>query len=152
MNDTLFTGFLGRGWKFPPEFSRAQCGPLMSEAEEDIRESLQILLSTYLGERVMQPGFGCNLDRQVFESMNVTFLAMLKNQIQQAIDVYEPRVDVIEVLMDTSGIYEGRILIDIQYNIRAINRRDNIVYPFYLNEGANVPEISFPPTDKWTES
>jgi phage baseplate assembly protein W len=144
MNDNLFPGFLGRGWKFPPEFTRAQCGPLMSEAEQDIKESLHILLSTRMGERVLQATYGCNLIREVFESMNVTFLTMLKNHVRMSIERYEPRVDIIDVIMDTIGIYDGYIMIDVQYFIRAVNRRDNIVYPFYLNEGTNVAESSFP--------
>jgi len=70
MNDN--TNFLGRGWSFPPEFNRASKSVTMLEQEKDIESSLNILLSTRLGERIMQPDYGCNLDEMVFEAMNLT--------------------------------------------------------------------------------
>lgn len=144
MADRYHTGFLGRGWKFPPEFSRETCGPLMSEAEEDIRESLCILLSTRMRERVMQSHYGCNLIGEIFEAMNVNFLTILKDHITMSIKTYEPRIELIDVIMDTSQVYEGQVIISVSYFIRNINRRDSIVYPFFLKEGTNVAPNAFP--------
>ena len=144
MENAKFTGFLGRGWKFPPEFSRRDCGPLMSEAEQDIQESIIILLSTRMNERIMQSRYGCDLNGEVFEAMNVTFLTMLKDHLAFSIRNYEPRVELIDIIMDTSGVYEGRVKIDVQYFIRNINDRKNVVYPFYFKEGTNVSPASFP--------
>ena len=56
----LDTSFLGRGWSFPVSFS-GKGGAKMSEYEDDIAESLRIILMTYPGERTMQPEFGSRL-------------------------------------------------------------------------------------------
>jgi len=53
--------FLGTGWSFPPEFDPVSGSVVLVSNEKDIGESLDILLSTSLGERVMQPRYGCNL-------------------------------------------------------------------------------------------
>ncbi len=53
--------FLGQGWGFPPEFTRSSHSVKMIAGEEDIRSSLEILLSTSIGERVMQPAYGADL-------------------------------------------------------------------------------------------
>jgi uncharacterized protein len=84
--------FLGRRWSFPPQFDRAAKGVLMLEEEADIQSSLEILLSTRLGERIMQPTYGCNLDDMVFEAMNLTMLTYMKDIIQNAILYHEPRI------------------------------------------------------------
>ena len=144
MIDKKYTGFLGRGWKFPPEFSRETGGPLMSEAETDIKESLVILLSTSARERVMQSAYGCNLAGQLFEAMNVTFLTMLKDHVTMSIKLYEPRIELLDITMLTENLTDGILDISISYYIRNINRRDSIVYPFFLNEGTHVAADSFP--------
>ena len=140
--------FLGRGWKFPPQFSRDINGPLMVQDFEDIQESLHILLKTRVRERIMQSGYGSNLELLLFESMSTTFLTFMKDQIANAILTYEPRVNLIQVAIDARQQFDdqnrGTIVILIDYEVRGTNRRDNIVYPFYLNEGTNVSEASFP--------
>ncbi|MEO6039347.1 MAG: GPW/gp25 family protein [Saprospiraceae bacterium] len=154
--------FLGRGWKFPPQFSKqargammnqgstampatvSQTSVLMVEEEDDIKESLIILLSTRLGERVMRSDYGCNLDVLLFDSMTVTFLTYVREHIRESIQRYEPRIDLQQVIMDTSSYFEGKILITIEYIISSVNKRDNIVYPFYLKEGTNVERSAFP--------
>ena len=105
----------------------------MLSGEEDIESSLQILLSTALGERIMQPKFGCNLSDMVFENLDVTLQTEMKNRIEVAILFYEPRVDLegIALTPDETG---GLIIIDVRYIVRATNTRGNLVYPFYLTE------------------
>jgi phage baseplate assembly protein W len=70
--------FLGRGWSFPPSFNVQLQSVQMTEKEEDIRRSLEVLLTTTIGERLMQPKYGCNLDELVFEAMNTTFKTLIK--------------------------------------------------------------------------
>ena len=130
--------FLGRGWGFPPEFSRVSKSVGMLEDEQDIESSLDILLSTRLGERVMQPNYGCNLDEMVFEAMNLTMLTYLKDLVESAILYYEARIDLEWLVIDTSQENEGVLLIRIDYRVRATNSRFNYVYPFYKNEGTNL--------------
>jgi uncharacterized protein len=136
--------FMGRGWKFPPTFVKKPCIALTVEAEEDIRESLHILLQTRLRERVMQSRYGCNLDMLLFESITTTFLSFVKEHIRSSIQLYEPRINLLQVTMDTSNLFSGMIQIRIDFEVRATNRRDNVVYPFYLNEGTHVDVNSFP--------
>jgi uncharacterized protein len=130
--------FLGRGWSFPPQFDRAAKGVLMLEEEADIQSSLEILLSTRLGERIMQPTYGCNLDDMVFEAMNLTMLTYMKDIIQNAILYHEPRIELEKLEIDTSNQNEGMLRIVLHYKVRTTNSRYNYVYPYYINEGTNV--------------
>jgi len=130
--------FLGRGWSFPPEFDRNAKAVVMLEEEADIQGSLNILLSTKLGERVMQPTYGCNMDSLVFEAMNLTLLTYLKDLVENAILYHEPRIELDKVVIDTTSQNDGLLLIEIHYDIRTTNSRYNYVYPFYLNEGTNL--------------
>jgi phage baseplate assembly protein W len=66
--------FLGKGWSFPPTFDLSSRSLQISVAEKDIQESLHILLTTRIGERIMQPRYGCNLEDYVFENINRTFI------------------------------------------------------------------------------
>lgn len=132
--------FLGRGWGFPPQFDKASKGVSMIEDEQDIESSLEILLSTRLGERIMQPGYGCNLDAMVFESIDLTTRTYLKDLVETAILYYEPRIELESLEIDTSREWEGVILINIGYTVRATNSRFNFVYPFYKTEGKDISD------------
>jgi phage baseplate assembly protein W len=131
------SAFLGTGWSFPPTFSKRGTVHLVS-AEEDIRQSLLILLGTNPGERVMQPSFGCGIKSQVYENINESTLTVLKDLIQRAILFYEPRVIVESIQTDTSAAYDGKLVFLIDYRVISTNTRHNIVYPFYLREGTDV--------------
>ncbi|MBR7792645.1 GPW/gp25 family protein [Undibacterium sp. FT147W] len=135
MNQNI--SFLGTGWNFPPEFSK-RGNVVMVSAEEDIRQSLFILLSTSPGERVMQPNFGCGLKNQVYENINESTVTILKDMIARAILFYEPRVILENIVTDASDAYEGKLNFTIFYTIISTNTRHNIVYPFYLREGTDV--------------
>ncbi|MDD3779509.1 MAG: GPW/gp25 family protein [Proteiniphilum sp.] len=127
--------FLGRGWSFPPEFNNESRAVKMLEDEEDIRSSLQILLSTRPGERIMVPGYGCNLDELLFSPLNLTIKTYIVDLIRTAILYYEPRIDVNKIEIDPTDEFHGVLLIQIEYTIRATNSRMNMVYPFYIEEG-----------------
>lgn len=127
--------FLGRGWSFPPEFNKSTKQVKMLEMEADIKSSLDILLSTHLGERIMLPDYGCNLDDLVFESLNLTVKTYVIELIKTAILYYEPRIDVGKIEIDSTNEIDGVLLIKIDYTIRTTNSRRNMVYPFYKQEG-----------------
>ena len=132
--------FLGTGWGFPPEFNKYGAVRKVS-AEEDIRESLFILLSTDPGERVMQPTYGCGLKTQIFEEINETAVTFIVALIKRAILFFEPRILVENIRVDSDSsedILNGLIKINITYIVRVTNNRHNIVYPFYFTEGTNV--------------
>src|SRR6478609_2631153 len=111
--------FLGKGWSFPPAFDRAQQTVEMTEKNEDIQRSLQILLTTAVGERIMQPKYGCNMDEMVFETLDTTTKTIIKDKIGTAILFFEPRIDVVAITMNATNELEGEILIEIDYVIRA---------------------------------
>lgn len=134
--------FLGTGWSFPPHFgdSAARGSVAMVDEEQDIHESLFIILSTTPGERIMQPTFGCGLKAHVFDEVNESVVTEMRDAIERAILFFEPRISVNAIVMDESGIIEGRLDIRIDYTIRGTNTRSNMVYPFYFLEGTNVPD------------
>jgi uncharacterized protein len=127
--------FLGRGWGFPPEFNRATQAVNMLEDENDIKSSLEILLSTRLGERVMVPDYGCNLDELLFKPLTLTLKTYVIDLIKTAILYYEPRIDLNKIAIDPTDELEGVLLINLDYTVRATNSRKNMVYPFYKAEG-----------------
>jgi len=127
--------FLGRGWGFPPEFNRATKAVGMLEDEADIKSSLEILLSTRLGERVMVPDYGCNLDELLFKPLTLTLKTFVIDLIKTAILYYEPRIDPNKIDIDPTDELEGVLLINLDYTVRATNSRKNMVYPFYKAEG-----------------
>lgn len=131
--------FLGRGWSFPPVFTRGDHGVQMVDEEEDIKQSLIILLSTIKGERVMQPDYGANIEDLLFEPLTVSFAQRMSGQIERAILFFEPRIKTDDITYNQDN-ENGLVEIRIDYTIIATNNRRNIVYPYYLNEGTDIPQ------------
>ena len=137
MMDNENESFLGTGWSFPPTFNLKSATVEMVQNEEDIRQSLNILLSTSLGERVMQPGYGCNLSDYLFESLSSSLIGYIKDRVRNAILYYEPRIllEKIEVNADAElELIEGNFTIILEYSIPGTNSRFNYVYDYYRNE------------------
>jgi phage baseplate assembly protein W len=130
--------FLGRGWSFPPNFDRVAGGVDLTEREEDIDRSLQILLTTTAGERVMEPKYGCNLESLLFEPMDTATQTFIKDKIKTAILFFEPRINATGIDLDTDRLTEGLLLIRIEYLVKSTNSRFNFVFPFYRNEGTEI--------------
>lgn len=130
--------FLGRGWSFPPVFDRTAGGVEMLEQEADIASSLEVLLTTTIGERIMAPDFGCNLEDLLFEQLDTTLKTLTADRIETAILFYEPRIEVEKISLDTNGELEGVVLIEIIYRVRSTNTRYNFVFPFYKTEGTDL--------------
>jgi phage baseplate assembly protein W len=135
--ETKEKAFLGQGWAFPPQFSKSNGTVCMVQQEEDIWQSLHILFSTSIKERVLQPDYGCNLEDFVFAPMNVTLLSYLEELIKENIALHEPRIK-LEKVQIIPDVLEGKIDITLTYLIRSTNTRRNRVYPFYYQEGTNV--------------
>lgn len=130
--------FLGSGWGFPPVFHKDGKYVHMVSNEEDIAESILILLSTDPGERPMRPDFGCNLRQFVFERQGTSFITGLNHVIYQAILNFEPRVNFIDATVIGRNDLDGVLHIQVNYTIIITNTRHNIVFPFYLLEGTNI--------------
>ena len=106
----------------------------MVSGAEDIHQSLQILLSTRLGERVMQDEFGCDLSYVLFDEIDQSLINSLTGIITDAILYHEPRITMDQLDVSQSETQQGLLLISIEYTIRSTNSRFNMVYPFYVNE------------------
>lgn len=130
--------FLGIGWSFPPEFKENTKAVTMLTDEEDIKSSLEILLSTKIGERIMQPKYGCNMDELLFNSLNRTLKTFVSELIKTAILYHEPRIDVEKIDITKGDDLSGELLVLIDFKVRATNSRINMVYPFYKQEGTNL--------------
>lgn len=126
--------FLGRGWSFPPTFDRASAQVETTFGIADIERSLEIIFTTALGERVMNPTFGCSLEDTVFEPMNTPMRAYVQNLLETAILYHEPRIDAESVDVQSDDL-EGMLRIVVHYKVRGTNSRFNFVYPYYVNGG-----------------
>ena len=137
MNSNKPKSFLGTGWDFPPTFDKPNRRVKMVSDEADIQSSLEILVSTALGERVMRPDYGSNLDNVIFEPMDLSLQSYVEQLIKEAIYLHEPRItpEKVELETDPEG---GEMMINIEYIISATNTRRNVVYPYYLLEGTNI--------------
>jgi phage baseplate assembly protein W len=129
--------FLGRGWAFPVVVD-AQGAIAMAEYEEDIRQAIQIILGTDPGERVMRSDFGAGLRALNFEPINTHTMALARHRVEQALILWEPRIDSIGVEVRAEPPI-GRLEIEIRYRVRRTNTFYNLVYPFYLQEGRASP-------------
>ena len=130
--------FIGSGWSFPPRFSPQARQVAMTTDEADIEASLKILLGTSAGERILHPTYGLNPRELLFEPMTTTMQTLFKDRVRTNILVYEPRIEILSLELDTSVLIEGKLLLRLEYAVRATNSRFNLVYPFYLNDGNEV--------------
>ncbi|HSC70799.1 MAG TPA: GPW/gp25 family protein [Candidatus Methylomirabilis sp.] len=128
--------FLGVGWKFPVRLSE-QGEFTLSRYDEDIRESIWIILSTAPGERLMRPDFGCGIHEFVFAPNTTRTAGLVRQKVEEALNRWEPRIEVQEVRVEADPDSPVVLLIHIAYRVRATDSRFNLVYPFYLErEGA----------------
>jgi phage baseplate assembly protein W len=81
----------GQGLGFPPRVG-ADGRLVWSGGEENVRESLRLILLTEPGERLMREEFGCGLRRFLFEPNTVTTRQLIRDRVTQAINRWEPRV------------------------------------------------------------
>lgn len=132
------TSFLGTGWSFPPEFILESGEVRMTSDEEDIEASLKILLGTTAGERFLNPKYGLDMHELLFEPLDTTTKTFLKDRFRTSILIYEPRIHVLALDIDTSTLNDGKVSVFVEYEIRATNSRFNLVYPFYLTDGSEV--------------
>ncbi|MDA7712082.1 GPW/gp25 family protein [Flavobacteriaceae bacterium] len=130
--------FLGRGWSFPPTFNKERVDVEMVKENEDIRESLNIYFSTKVGERIIRGDYGCIIHDFVFQSASQGTLRSLESTLTDIIRNYEPRILVHQVTATLADEKAGLIQLNVDYEVQSTNTRDNIVFPFYLNEGTSI--------------
>jgi hypothetical protein len=127
--------FLGRGWAMPVALD-PRSGLVQSVAyEEDIRQSILIILETAPGERVMRPNFGCGIHEMVFTALDSTTVQRIRSLVEDALRRCEARIEVIDVTVDEAATEEGKLLIEVEYRVRRTNQMGNLVFPFFFLEG-----------------
>ena len=122
---------LGTGWHFPVEEHGAKFATATDEIS--VRQSIEIILSTSKGERIMRPDFGCDLNKLLFAPNNGATQALATFEVGEALRAWEPRIEVLDVTAEPGGANGEELLIDISYRVRSTDNRFNLVYPFYLN-------------------
>ncbi|WPQ60889.1 GPW/gp25 family protein [Chitinophaga sancti] len=130
--------FLGTGWSFPPSFDKVGRTAIMVSDIADIEESIRIILSTIPGERLMQPTFGCDLNKLVFENFASSLMGEMKHMIYYALLNYEPRVKDVNIELLSRDELKGILHIQLNYTVIITNTRHNLVYPFYFLEGTSL--------------
>jgi phage baseplate assembly protein W len=127
--------FLGRGWAMPVQLE-PRTGLVSSVAyEEDIRQSILIILETAPGERVMRPNFGCGIHELVFAAIDSTAIQRIRSVVDEALRRCEARIEVMSINVDEDATAEGKLLVEIDYRVRKTNQTGNLVFPFYFREG-----------------
>ena len=132
---------IGRGWSFPPSFDPITQQTNMVTGEEDIYQSLRVLFNTQPGERVLALKYGCDLSPLLFGKISLTQKTLLENKIKNAILDFESRILVNKLSIDLTQVLDGKISIQIDFTIDHTNNRQNIVFPFFLEEGTLLPSI-----------
>ena len=128
--------FLGRGWAFP--VARDPRTGLVSIAafEDDVRQSILIILKTRPGERLMRPEFGCGINDVVFDAIDARTLSRIEQEVRASLIRFEARIELIAVDVDPARAADGILTVSIDYRVRRTNQTGNIVYPFYFREGS----------------
>ena len=130
--------FLGIGWSFPPTFNKESTNVEMVTKEVDIKQSLEIYFNTKIGERIMRPEYGCVIHNHIFDKLDQSVLDVLSFELTQNIGIIEPRIIVENIEVKTIDTNNGLLEVLIDYTIITTNVRDNIVFPYYINEGTHI--------------
>ncbi|MEM7369913.1 MAG: GPW/gp25 family protein [Bacteroidota bacterium] len=131
--------FLGTGWGFPITFSKQpHCAVRMVSEEEDIKESLRILLSTHPGERILREDYGMSMEDLIFEPVTTNLLTYIEELIRRSILFYEPRINLEKINILQDELLEGKVKIELQYTVIRTNSRFNFVFPYYQPEATII--------------
>lgn len=124
--------YLGRGLAWPLQVTLAG-GIALAGEEADVEQAIQIILLTAPGERVMRPEFGCRIHDLIFSPYDAATVGLIELYVEQALERWEPRVEVrqVDVLGDEGQ--DGALKIVIQYQIKDTHDERSIVHPFYLS-------------------
>lgn len=129
---------IGRGWTFPPTLNNRGTIALTADTDE-IRQAIHIILGTAPGQRVMRPEFGCRIHELVFAPNNNTTAGLASRYVSDALGRWEPRIDVQRVDVMPDPDEPARLVINVEYKVKATHSNRSLVYPFYL-----IPEESGP--------
>lgn len=127
--------FLGSGWSFPLRVDPRTGKIALSSQEDNIRQSVGIILRTCQGERVMRPEFGSNTMDYAFAPSNYSMKETIAYELREQLILQEPRIQDVQVTCEEPSGYDGALVVHVGYTVRSTNNRYNHVYPFYLTQG-----------------
>ena len=123
--------FLGTGWRWPTTIS-SRGGVALVHEERDIYEAILNILQTAPGERVMRPEYGCGIHDFVFAPRDALTMGEIMRHVQQALGRWEPRIEVPDIDVSIDPDDDSRLLVTINYRIKATHDERSLVYPFYV--------------------
>ena len=126
--------FLGSGWAFPPRVD-ARGRIALARQEQDVEEAIRMILLTPKGQRVMRPEFGCQIHDLIFSPNDSNTAGLAEYYVREALAMWEPRIQVRDVLVNPDPANTSRLLIDISYEIKATHDSRSLVFPFYRIPG-----------------
>ena len=126
-----FSELVGRGWVFPPQLD-TRGAVALTGAENELQQAIYIILSTYPGERVMRPEFGCRIQDYIFAPANFATAAAVKEEVKIALERWEPRINITEITVTPGGGALGQLLVEVKYEVKANREERSLVFPFYL--------------------
>ncbi|HWS34197.1 MAG TPA: GPW/gp25 family protein [Actinoplanes sp.] len=133
--------FIGNGWAFPLRVD-ATGGIALVSREAEITEAIRLIMATAPGERPMRPEFGCGIHDWVFAPADENTAGRIAFEVRRALDRWEPRIDVTDVVIGFDDEDNGVLYIDVRYAIRGTNDPRNLVFPFYV-----IPSHDDPATE-----
>lgn len=127
--------FLGKGWSFPVSVDPVTGRVRTVAYDEDIAQSIRLILTTQKGQRVMRPDFGSRVRDFAFRELNATTLTLVEEDVRSALIQYEQRITQIAVKASPMDAEQGILNIEVSYVVRVTNSPFNLVFPYYLHEG-----------------
>lgn len=133
MNQAAKYTIVGRGWSFPLGID-SRGGITLNNEQNEIDQAIGIILSTAIGTRVMRPTFGCRLHELIFAPNNSETMAEARRYVEEALVMWEPRIQVkgVDVRADPEDESRARLLLEIRYEIKSTHDPRSLVHPFYL--------------------
>jgi hypothetical protein len=122
---------IGSGLAFPMHADQ-RGGLALARGVEDVEQAIALILGTAPGERPMRPEFGCAVHEVVFDSIDAAIIGKVHTAVHQALERWEPRIEVVDLDVEQSEQHAGTLLVDITYRVRATSGLHNLVYPFYV--------------------
>lgn len=123
--------FVGAGWSFPLG-TDATGGVALVNRDREIEQAIRLILGTACGERPMRPEFGCRIHDHVFNTATAATAGQIAYDVRQALERWEPRIDVLDVAVSFAAMENGTLYVDIRYEVRGLNDPRNLVFPFYV--------------------
>lgn len=97
---------------------------------EQIKSNFINLLLTNKGERIMNPEFGCDLKKVLFENITDDIDELINNLIKTNTYIFIPEISILDIIIDKNGRDENKIQITVNYRIKISGNTEQITVQF----------------------